>query len=147
MLEVPLGVKLVFLEVVASLLFVGVFLFNEDVAFVEASCPLAVNLPVPETQPAELIPAILAGHVHAPFILLDWDVAFGIGAGLGIQFDPSLGDVGVFSEDKVLPFPHGITRQWPMTFVTATGTEHIFTCAEDIFELLFVTCLIELYDL
>ena len=42
---------------------------------------------VSKTEPAELVPALAAGHVHTALVL--FNVALAFGTGLGVQFDPN----------------------------------------------------------
>jgi hypothetical protein len=63
-------------------------------------CPRAI------AQPAELVPALAAGHMHAPLVLLNGPVA--LGAGLGVGQDP----VEVLTLRAVLgdPLAHSVAR-------------------------------------
>ena len=56
------------------------------VAVVEAAGALAVLHPGGQAEPAELMLALRAGHVHAALVLLDRPSA--LGAGLGVCQDP-----------------------------------------------------------
>ena len=56
------------------------------VAGVVTAGPVPVLSPGREAEPAELVPALGAAHVHAALILLDRPLA--LGAGLGVGQDP-----------------------------------------------------------
>lgn len=56
------------------------------VAGVEATSALAVLSPAALAEPAELVLALTAGHMHAALILLYGPLA--LGAGLGVGQDP-----------------------------------------------------------
>lgn len=45
--------------------------------------PLSMLRPVAKAQPAELITALAAHHVHAALVLLYWALALGAGLGVG----------------------------------------------------------------
>ena len=61
--------------------------FGVYITRVISTCFLTVFLPVSKTQPAEIMFAFSAGHVHATLVLLNIGRAFR--AGLAICFDPS----------------------------------------------------------
>jgi len=51
------------------------FLFFVKIAFVVATGGRAMIFPAARADPAELVAALVAGHVVAPLVLLDWPVA------------------------------------------------------------------------
>ena len=59
---------------------------SAPIAGVESPGALAVLRPRGQAQPAELVAALAAGHVHAALVLLDGPLA--LGAGLGVGQDP-----------------------------------------------------------
>ena len=77
---------------------------GSPVAGVEASGALAMLLPVALAQPAELVAALAACHVHAALVLFDGPPA--LGALLGVRQDP----VQVLALRAVLqnPLPHRV---------------------------------------
>jgi len=117
-------VEVVFGEVEFRLLLVWVLLSNEDVALVEAACIGVMFSPFTETQPAELLTATVAGHMHAAIVLLDWNATTWTWASFSIELDPFLGDVFIFTINKIVPLGSQLAREWLMGDFVALDAEH-----------------------
>ena len=72
-----------------------------------------------ETDPAELVTALAAGHVHAALVLLDR--SFALWAVFGVQLDP--GGQVVRAVHAVLPLLEEAAVDWRVGFVAALETE------------------------
>lgn len=91
------------------------------VAVVKSACALSMLCPRPLTQPAELITALGARHVHAPLIFFDWPSA--LWTRLRVGQNPR--HVFAFSAIFYQPFPHGLTIDGPMCFFLARKAKSI----------------------
>jgi len=91
------------------------------VAGIEAPGPLPMIGPGPVAQPAELVTALAAGHVHAALVLFNGPVA--LGAGLGVGQDP----VEVFTLSTVLrdPLANCVTGDLIGAGTTAAHAAHV----------------------
>ncbi len=84
---------------------------------------------VTHAQPAELVLALRASHVHATLIFLN--AHFALGTRLGVKFEPNLGVIHTLV-DFCLPLGQDITGDWSVSWLHALETEIIPTFADNI---------------
>lgn len=128
MIAIALIVKLILNQLVLALLhdlqlalelFVGLLLRLEDVARVVAASLRAVQLPLRQAEPAEVVLAFLTRDVIASLVLLDVRVTFG--ARLGVRSEP----LDIFSFVGLLldPLFREFARCWNVVFLPALEAE------------------------
>jgi len=100
----------------------------EGVAESSASLRTVLSV-VTHTEPAELIPTLGTGHVHATLVLLDLHLA--LGTGLCVQLDPD-GIVVIIPLDLLEPLGQDVTVNGPMCLLQTLEAEVISTLAENV---------------
>jgi hypothetical protein len=84
---------------------------------------------VTHAQPAELVLALRASHVHAPLVFLNAHLA--LGARLGVKFEPNLGVIHTLVY-FCLPLGHDIAGDWSVSRLHALETKIVPTLADNI---------------
>jgi hypothetical protein len=97
MLCIPRLIKLHLFHLSFCRILVAIMLLRFiQIALIEPSSLLSMGfLPISLAQPAELMPALFACHVHAPLVFLNWPLASG--ALFCVCLYPQLIDVFIFS--------------------------------------------------